>query len=94
MQNPLMRMQQRLQEIKAELAGLNIEGTAGDGAIKIVVRGDMSFQSVQISNDLVCTENCELIENLIKEAAQDGVRQILILVKAKTDEMRQEFNLP
>ncbi len=93
-QNPLVQMQQRMMKIKEELGTITVEGTAGDGAVRVVYSGTSRFESVKIDPELVTLENKSKLEQLLLEAAHDAVNQVLKEVKSKTDSLRQEFGLP
>jgi DNA-binding protein YbaB len=91
--NRLMQMQKRLLEIRAELGTMKFEGTAGDGAVRIVYCVNTLFESVTIDPELFCIEEKEKLEQLLLAAAQDSVTQALQQVKEKTEGLRTEFGL-
>ncbi len=93
-ENPLPRMHQLLLRIRRELDAIKVEGVAGDGAVRVVFSGGTSFESVKIDPALVSEDNKEKIEQLLLEATQDAVNQVLFQVKLKTDALRQEFGFP
>ncbi|MBS2002173.1 MAG: YbaB/EbfC family nucleoid-associated protein [Candidatus Obscuribacterales bacterium] len=90
-ENPLPRMHQLLLKIRRELDAIKVEGVSGDGAVRIVLSGGTRFESVKIDPSLVSEANKEQLEQLLLEATQDAVKQVLLEVKLKTDALRQEF---
>ncbi len=93
-QNPLVQMQQRMLKIREELCTITVEGTAGDGAVRVVYSGRSRFESVKIDPKLVSLENKAELEQLLLDATRDAVTQVLREVKFKTDSLREEFGLP
>ena len=93
-ENPVPRMHQLLLKIRRELDAIKVEGTSGDGAVRVVFSGGTRFDSVKIDPSLVSSGNKEELERLLLEATQDAVNQVLLQVKLKTDALRQEFGFP
>lgn len=84
-------MHQLLLKIRRELDAVKVEGVSGEGAVRIVLSGGTRFESVKIDPSLVSQANKEKLEQLLLEATQDAVQQVLLEVKLKTDALRQEF---
>lgn len=93
-ENLLPRMHQLLLKIRRELDAIKVEGKSGNGAVRVVFSGGSRFDSVKIDSLLVSTDNKEKLEQLVLEATQDAVNQVLLQVKLKTDALRQEFGFP
>jgi DNA-binding YbaB/EbfC family protein len=71
----IQQMQNRLAKIQEELAATEIEGSAGGGAVKVVVNGQREFQSIKIDPEFVDPEDVELLEDAITAAVQDAMRR-------------------
>ena len=71
----IQQMQNRLAKIQEELAATEIEGSAGGGAVKVVVTGQREFQSIKIDPEFVDPEDVELLEDAITAAVQDAMRR-------------------
>ena len=93
-ENPLPRMHQMLLKIRRELDAIKVEGVSGDGAVRVIFSGGTRFESVKIDPALVSEGNKDKIEQLLLEATQDAVNQVLLQVKLKTDVLRHEFGFP
>ncbi|MGH9156295.1 MAG: YbaB/EbfC family nucleoid-associated protein [Acidimicrobiales bacterium] len=68
-------MQERLLEAQAEAAELVVEGSAGGGAVRVSVTGDMRFTAVRIDPAAVDLGDLSLLEDLVLAACNDAVRQ-------------------
>lgn len=61
----LQEAQQKMQETKDKLAGMTVNGEAGDGAVKVVVTGTKEVKSIDINNDLLAADKKEELEDLL-----------------------------
>ena len=76
MNKNMLQQAQRLQAmfIKAqeELATLNVEGSAGGGAVKVMMNGQGQIQSVKIAPEVVNPQEIEMLEDLVLAAVKDA----------------------
>jgi len=76
MNKNMLQQAQRLQAmfIKAqeELAALNVEGSAGGGAVKVVMNGQGQIQSVKIAPEVANPQEIEMLEDLVLAAVKDA----------------------
>jgi nucleoid-associated protein EbfC len=75
-------MQQRMQELQAELERAEIEGSSGGGLLRVVLSGKGDLRRVKIDPSLVKPEEAEVLEDLLVAAHADA--------KAKTEAAMQE----
>lgn len=61
----LQDMKQQMDEIKARLDTITVEGEAGNGAVKITVTGNRKIKGVKISDTLANADREELEDLLI-----------------------------
>ena len=77
MNKNMLQQAQRLQAmfIKAqeELSALLVEGSAGGGAVKVVMNGQAQIQSVKISPEAANPQEIEMLEDLVLAAVKDAV---------------------
>lgn len=66
-------MQQQLVEAQQAAAEQLVEGQAGGGAVRVVVTGDLRFESVSISPAAVDPEDVAMLEDLVVTACNDAV---------------------
>ena len=60
-----------LQKVQDELETLTVEGTAGGGAVKVVVTGKQTVESVEITPE--AAEDVDLLQDLIVAAVNDAL---------------------
>ncbi len=65
-------LQQKMQELQAELETLEVEGQAGGGMVKVVLTGKGRAVRVAIEPDLLKPEEGEVLEDLIVAALNDA----------------------
>lgn len=68
-------MQNKLTRAQEGLASLMVEGSAGGGAIKVVMTGQQSVQSVKVSPEAVNPQEIELLEDMIMAAVNDAIQK-------------------
>jgi len=80
----LMRQAQKMQEeamrAQQEVEELEVEGSAGGGMVKVVIKGDKTPVSISISKDVVDPDDVEMLEDLVLAALSDA--------SAKAEELR------
>ena len=76
MNKNMLQQAQRLQAmfIKAqeELVTLTVEGSAGGGAVKVIMNGQGQIQSVKIAPEVVNPQEIEMLEDLVLAAVKDA----------------------
>ena len=66
------KLQAQLLKAQAELANVKVEGSAGGGAVKVVMNGQQQVESVKISKEVVNPEEVEMLEDLVLSAVRDA----------------------
>jgi nucleoid-associated protein EbfC len=75
-------MQQKLQDAQAELDTVEVEGTAGGGAVTVRVSGKGVLKAISIDPSLMNADEKEILEDLIVAAMNDA--------RGKADRAAQE----
>ncbi|HEY3318000.1 MAG TPA: YbaB/EbfC family nucleoid-associated protein [Coriobacteriia bacterium] len=75
MMKQAQKMQADLAKAQVELAESTVEASVGGGAVKVVMRGDMTVQSVAIEPSAVDPEDVAMLQDLIAAAFNEAVRQ-------------------
>lgn len=83
----LAQMQERLAKAQADLAEARAEGTAGGGAVHVVVTGGMKVDSLKIDKEVVDPEDVEMLEDLLTAALNE------VLAKVQSMQMGQLVGL-
>jgi len=69
------KMQQSLLEIQEKLAEEVVEGSAGNGAVKVSLTGKHEVKSVKIQPEAVDADDLEMLEDLLVTAFNNAVEQ-------------------
>jgi len=65
-------MKARLDEVQKELADITVEGSAGKGAVKVIMDGQQNIRSVKISPQVASPDKVEELETLVLKAVADA----------------------
>ncbi len=74
MMKQAQQMQQNMQKVQAELAGVEVEGQAGSGMVKVVMTCGHEVRRVSL-NDSVLSDDKEMLEDLIVLAINDAMKK-------------------
>ena len=96
MNRNMMRQAQKqlaqLQKIQDELETLKVEGTAGGGAVKIVMTGKQMVESVSIEPE--AAEDVELLQDMVAAAFTDASTKAQELASRKMGALTGGLNIP
>ena len=67
------QMQAQLARVQAELDTLQIEGSAGGGAVKAVVTGKQDLVSISIDPGVVDPDDVEMLQDLVVAALNEAM---------------------
>jgi hypothetical protein len=67
------KMQADMAKAQEELAGASVEGSAGGGAVVVVMTGTQECKEVRIKKDAVDPEDVETLEDLVRVATADAL---------------------
>jgi DNA-binding YbaB/EbfC family protein len=79
----LEQMQANMAKAQEELGEATVEGTAGGGAVTVVMNGHQEVQKVSIDSDFVDPEDVETLEDAIVAALHDAQRRAQELAQQK-----------
>ena len=79
-------MQRELARIQEELANEVVEATAGGGAIRVQVTGQLEFKGIEIKPEVVDPEDVEMLQDLIMAATRDAFARVGAEVAKSTPE--------
>ena len=96
MNRNMMRQAQKqlaqLQKIQDELETLKVEGTAGGGAVRIVMTGKQMVESVSIEPE--AAEDVELLQDMVAAAFTDASTKAQELTSQKMGVLTGGLNIP
>jgi DNA-binding YbaB/EbfC family protein len=73
MMGQIQKLQEQLAAAQAQIAEETVAGTAGGGAVKIVVTGDQRCQSVEIDPELLKDADVEMLQDLLMAAFNNAL---------------------
>jgi DNA-binding YbaB/EbfC family protein len=77
------QMQAKMAEVQEELAGMEVEGSAGGGAVVARMNGRQDFLSIEISPEVVDPEDVEMLEDMVLAACREARKNAEELAEAK-----------
>ncbi len=88
------KLQERMNEMQARLAELEIEGSAGGGMVRVTMDGKGQMRKISIDRSLVDPEEVEILEDLILAAANDAKSKIEVRVQEEMAKLTGGLPLP
>lgn len=87
-------MQAGMERAQAQLADETVEGSAGGGAVTVVMTGTQEAKSVRISPDAVDPADVETLQDLVLAAVRDALAKSKELASAKLGGITGGLKLP
>ncbi len=78
----MQRLQEQLAAAAATSRAMEVEGSAGGGAVRIKVSGEFSFNHVTIDPAVVDPNDVAILEDLVLAALRDATSKLLEVRKA------------
>ena len=88
------QMQAGIERVQAELATTTVEGTAGGGAVRVVVTGKQEVVSVTIDPEVATAGDLDILQDLIVAAMNDALREARELAEQKLGAVTGGMRLP
>jgi hypothetical protein len=88
------QMQAEMARVQAELDVLQVEGTAGGGAVTAVVSGHGELISIAIDQEVVDQSDVEMLQDLIVAAVNDALRRVKQTTEEKMARVTGGLRLP
>jgi len=70
------KLMEGLAKAQEDLAGSIVEGSAGGGAIKVVMKGDQHVESITMAPEVVDPEDVEMLQDLLVVAVNDALEKV------------------
>ena len=87
-------MQQQLMAAQAELADLEVEGSAGGGLVRATMTGSGELTGVTIAPEVVDPADVETLQDLVTAAVRDAARAASELTQEKMGPLAGGLGLP
>lgn len=100
MKNPLgnlmkqaQQMQQQMQEAQEELSGIEVQGEAGGGMVKLTMTCRHEVKRIEI-DDALMGDDKDMLEDIVAAAFNDALRKVEKTVQDKYSGMTSGMGLP
>ena len=87
-------MQSKMARVQEELAGREVEGTAGGGAVTVRMNGKQELLSVKIRPEAVDPEDVEMLEDMLVAAFREARRHAEELMQSEMAKVTGGMGLP
>lgn len=88
------KMQQSLMEIQEKLGQETVEGTAGNGAVKVTLTGKHEVRDIKISPALVDPEDVEMLEDMLVAAFNNAIETANLHASEQMNSVTGGMQLP
>lgn len=88
------QLQAKMEAMQAELGQIEVEGTAGGGAVTVKLSAKTELKSVAIDAALLRPEDKEIVEDLLVAAHADARRKAEVLLQQKMQQLTGGLPLP
>jgi len=88
------QLQEKMQAVQEEIAGLSVDGAAGGGLVSVTANGKGDVRSVRIDPSLLKPEEVEILEDLIVAALADARGKAEAATAERMQAMAGGLNLP
>ena len=88
------QLQEKMQNLQAEIAAMEATGSSGAGLVTVTVDGKGGLKTVKIDPSLAKPEETEILEDLIVAAARDARGKAEAKAEAKMKELTAGLPLP
>lgn len=92
MMKQAQEMQKKMEAVQAELDTVMVEGTAGNGAVKVTFSAKMAIQDIKISPE--AAGDAGLLEDMLKVAIQDAHQKADAATSEKMKSATGGLNIP
>jgi DNA-binding YbaB/EbfC family protein len=77
------KMQKKMEEVQEEAAKEIIEASAGGGMVTVKINGKQEILSILIEEDVVNSDDIEMLQDLIVAAVNEGIKKSKEMVEQK-----------
>lgn len=88
------RVQEQITQMQAQLAQIDVEGTAGDGLVRAVFGGNLELKRLHIDKRAVDLADLTMLEDLVAVAVRQGLKKAQELARNEMGRLTGGLNLP
>lgn len=86
-------MQEKMQQMQADLVNMEVVGESGAGMVKVTMNGRHEVKGVDIDPS-VLEEEKDFLEDLLAAAVNDAVQRVQRTTEERTSSLTSGLNLP
>lgn len=94
MMKEAMRMQAKMQQTQADLAGKSLEASSGGGRVTVTANGHGDIQSIKIAKEIVDPEDVDMLQDLVLTAVQQAQAKVKEIASAEMGKVTGGLGLP
>ncbi len=88
------QMQAKMNALQNEMADREVEATSGGGMVKVKVNGKQELLSITISRECVDPEDVEMLEELVKTAINQAMKESQEMVNNAMSKITGGMSIP
>ena len=88
------KIREEMQKLQQRLGQLTAEGDAGGGMVKVTVNGSLEVTACRISEECMKLNDREMMEDLIRAAANQALARARQLAAEETSKMATGLGMP
>jgi DNA-binding YbaB/EbfC family protein len=88
------KMQENMLKAKDEVEQKSVQASAGGGMVEVVVSGKLELLAIKIKPEAIDPDDPEMLEDLIKAAVNQGLRNAQNMVQEEMNKATGGFNIP
>ena len=94
MMKQVQEMQKQMAKAQEELAGEEVEASAGGGMVTVKVTGDLKITGIKVDPAAIDPEDPEMLEDMVMAAANEALRSAQELASQKMGGLTGGLNIP
>jgi DNA-binding YbaB/EbfC family protein len=88
------QLQKNMAKMQEELESATVEASAGGGAVKVVVSGKLTLESLIIDPEAVSPDDVEMLQDLVLTAVNDGIDKAQEMASSRMSALTGGLNIP
>ena len=88
------QMQAKMTTLQKELETREVESSSGGGMVKVKVNGKQELLEISINKECVDPNDVEMLEDLVKTAINQGVKESQDMVSSAMNKVTGGINIP
>ena len=87
-------LQKNMAKMQEELESATVEATSGGGAVKVVVSGKLTIESLIIDPEAVSPDDVEMLQDLVLTAINDGIDKAQEMASSRMSALTGGLKIP